>query len=89
MIIEIIVFILLRVYSFFSVLFPGSGDVPLLLPFGIDAALVYAMSLWNGFLSFFPYAGITWDLFLYFVLPFEFLLLVFKLFLGSRTPTTN
>ena len=55
------------------------------LPFGIDSAFISAMMYFNGAIDTLPYLEIVFDSFLY-VIGFEVLLLVLKLFLGSRTP---
>jgi len=47
--------------------------------------------IWNAFMVTFPYAQTIWTIFLTVILPFEILLLVAKVILGSRVPahTTN
>jgi len=87
MIIELIVYIVVQVANFFGTIFPGSGTSPLLLPFGIDSALVSMISTWNAFMVTFPYAQTGWNMFLYFILPFELIMLIMKFVLGSRSPS--
>jgi len=55
------------------------------LPFGLDTTLATAVSYFHGITETVPYLQVVWTCFLY-VLGFEILMLVLKLFLGSRTP---
>lgn len=89
MLIEIFIYMFTEILSLFASLFPGNGSVPLLLPYGLDGAVSYVSGLWSSFLVTFPYAIVAWHMFLWVVLPFEFLLLVFKLILGSRLPVNH
>lgn len=88
MIIEIIAYMFLEVFSLVSSIFPGTAGTggSVVLPFGIDNALVVAVGVWTGFMETFPYAVVGWNLLLYFILPFEFIMLIAKMVLGSRTP---
>lgn len=88
MLVEIFIFILTKVLTFFAVLFNYDGSVPLLLPFGIDNALSYAVGLWNSFMVTFPYASVAWHMFLL-MLVFEALMLVLKFVLGQRLPVNT
>jgi len=87
MLIEILIYILTQIVSAFGLLFGYTGQAPLLLPFGIDAALQNVVGIWNAFIVTFPYAEIGWHMFLYFILPFELLMLAMKFIMGSRLPT--
>lgn len=53
------------------------------LPFGIDGALTYIVQLYHGAMATLPYLEIVWTCFLY-LLGFELLLVIMKVFLGSR-----
>lgn len=77
-----IVFGLLGVLLFFL---PGFGDVPLLLPWGIDSIIVTVASYFRGAIETLPYLSVVLDVLLYALL-FEGGLMVMKLFLGSRSP---
>jgi len=44
---------------------------------------------WNAFMVTFPYALTGWQVFIYVIIPFEALLLLAKLILGSRTPVSH
>ena len=50
----------------------------------MSSVLLTAVVLFNTFLETFPYAIVGWHMFLYVVIPFEILLIVLKVFLGSR-----
>lgn len=56
------------------------------LPFGIDSVLVSMVSYYHGATATLPYLGTLFTAFLY-VLLFEGVMLILKLFLGSRTPS--
>lgn len=58
------------------------------LPFGLDSILQTAVSYFHGAGQTLPYLEVVWSAFLY-VAGFELLLLVLKIFLGSRTPHSN
>jgi len=63
----------------------GISSIPLIG----DQAYYYlalAVSYWNTGVSIFPPARIVWTVFVWVVIPFEILLLLAKVFLGSRTP---
>lgn len=51
----------------------------------VSNALTFIVLTWNAFVVTFPYAGIAWHLFLAVIIPFEFLLLISRFFLGSRS----
>jgi len=51
--------------------------------------LVSLVSMWNAFISTFPYAGIAWNVLLFVILPFEVLMLLGKFFLGHRMPSNH
>lgn len=55
----------------------------------LRSILVTMVGYWNSFMDTFPYAVIAWQTFLYVILPFELLLLIGKIILGSRNPSTN
>lgn len=80
-----IIFGLLGVLLFFM---PGFGDVPLLLPWGLDDVFVSVSSWVAGAVETFPFLSVVMDIFLY-ILLFEIALMVLKLFLGARAPSTN
>jgi len=84
---KFIEFFLNSVFWLFSF---GGNEVTLAsIPFFGDAmrvALISAVSYWNLFLEFFPYAQLPWRMFLWVIIWFELSLLVLKIFLGSRIP---
>lgn len=86
MILELLIVLILGVMSLFASLFPDYGTVPLLLPFGLDGVVSSATGIWVSFMQTFPYAIVAWHMLLWVVLPFELLMLVFKMILGSRLP---
>lgn len=52
----------------------------------VASTLTTFMGIWNSFMVTFPYAQTAWDIFTKVIIPFELLLLVVKIFFGSRTP---
>jgi len=52
-------------------------------------AMAWGMGVWNAFLLTVPYAQLPWRIVLYVILPFELILLLVKVFLGSRVPVHN
>lgn len=52
----------------------------------ISSVLITAVQVFNAFLGTFPFAIIVWHMFLWVVLPFEFLLLIAKFFFGHHVP---
>jgi len=52
----------------------------------VDSLLVTVVSYWNMFMQTVPYAELPWHIFLYFIIPFELVLLVGKIFLGGHLP---
>jgi len=73
--------VLASIFQFFPVVTIAS--LPLIGEFLRDT-LVTIVTTWNAFLETFPYALVVWQVFLIVILPFEFLMLIGKLFLGSR-----
>jgi len=51
--------------------------------------LITALSYWNTALTVVPYLVLPWHIFIYVLLPFEILMLVAKVILGSRVPTMS
>jgi len=90
MIIILLLNLLLLVFgTIFSILPSVSiATIPVIGP-SVSSFLYEAMGVWNAFMVTFPYAQITWDVFLYVILPFELLMLVGKFFLGHRMPSNN
>lgn len=77
-----IIFGLLGVLLFFL---PGFGDIPLLLPWGLDAVVVSFASLVKGAVDTLPYLSVLIEVFIYSIM-FEGALIVLKMFLGARSP---
>jgi len=88
MIINFLINLILLVFGSIFVFFPQVflNDIPLIGDF-IVSTLELMVSYWNSFLVTFPYAQIAWQVFLYVIIPFEFLMLLGKFFLGSRMPS--
>lgn len=55
----------------------------------MNSVLVAAIQSWNTFMETLPYAQISWQVFIYAIVPFELALLTLKIFLGSRTPSQH
>lgn len=55
----------------------------------VATSLNTAVMYWNSFMITFPYAETIWHVVIFVILPFETVMLLTKIFLGSRTPTTN
>jgi hypothetical protein len=55
----------------------------------VYAVLVNIMGYWNTFLEIFPYSQVVFHVFIYVILPFEFSLLILKMFLGHRLPVNT
>jgi len=53
----------------------------------LSSVLINAVQSWNSFVVTFPYAGISWHVLIWVVIPFEITMLILKTFLGSRTPS--
>jgi len=83
----IIHLILSVVTVFANILTSWLPDVEV-LPLGLDPILNTAVGYFNGVTETLPYLNVVWQCFLY-ILSFEILLLVLKIFLGSRVPTHN
>ena len=80
-----IIFGLLGVLLFFL---PGYGQVPLLLPWGIDPIVQKMAMYFNGAIVTLPYLQVVLQV-LGIGLGFELALLVIRLFLGSRSIGNN
>jgi len=81
-----IIVLVATVNAFFSV-FPvvTIASLPYIGP-QISETLVTMVGMWNSFQDTFPYVTVVWHSFLWVILPFELLLLVGKIILGSRNP---
>jgi len=88
MIFQILYFIIFGILSALSFWLPGYGDVPLLLPWGMDSLLTTASSYYHGAISTLPYLDIVMKCFLLAV-TFEIAMMFIKLFLGNRAPGQN
>jgi len=90
MIIDLTINVLLTLVSVIFVFLPvvSVSSIPY---YGEDIAsvLLTVVTTWNAFMVTFPYAVVLWNIFLYVILPFEFLLLIGKFFLGSRLPSNH
>lgn len=51
----------------------------------VSSLLLTIVKMFNAFADTFPYVTVLWHTFLYVVLPFEFIMLIMKFFLGSRS----
>lgn len=54
MVLEIIMYVIGQVISVFGVLFPNSGQVPLLLPWGLDDIIISGVSGFKVLATAFP-----------------------------------
>lgn len=61
------------------------ADIPVVGD-SVRSILVTAVTSWNSFMQTFPYTIVLWEVFIYVIIPFEFAMMVLKLFLGSRSP---
>lgn len=86
MIFNIIFFLLFSLLTALLSWLPGYGDLPMLLPFGIDGVFVSAVSYFRGAIETLPYLEVVFNLFGIAIL-FEVALLILRLFLGSRSPS--
>lgn len=85
-------FILLGVGTVLSALF--SLFLPIVTIRGIPIigeflynTLITMVGIWNAFMDTFPYAEVAWEVLIYVILPFEIVMFIVKLILGSRTPS--
>jgi len=85
MIIQILFMLIFGILSAMASFLPGYGDIPLLLPWGIDEVFTNMSSYFHGAIETLPYLEIVLQCFLYALL-FEIALFVIKLILGSRAP---
>jgi len=85
MIFEILFFILFGLLGVLLGWLPGWGQVPLLLPWGIDSVMVTAVSYYRSIIETVPYLEVLMQAFLY-ALGFELAMIVLKVFLGARVP---
>jgi len=78
------------VLSFVFQIFPVVvlADIPIIGP-SFSSTLTTAVLYFNSFAETLPYIRVVMDMFLFVVLPTEFLILILKFFLGSRTPISN
>jgi len=88
MIFQILFFILAGVLGALLQFLPGYGEIPLLLPWGIDSILVYGVSLFKLVAIAIPPLSVVLNAFLYYVI-FKIALLVLRLFIGHRAPEVN
>jgi len=85
MIFEILFFLIFGLLSALTFWLPGYGDVPLLLPWGMDEIFTTMSSYFHGAIETLPYLRTLLTAFGYALL-FELAMLIIKVFLGSRTP---
>lgn len=64
MILEIVFWLLMEIMSLFTFWLPNSGDVPLLLPWGIDNILVSGVGGYRMLMTVFPPFGTILSAFL-------------------------
>jgi len=55
----------------------------------VHSALLTAVGYWNTFLNIVPYLQLPWHLFLWVILPFEMIMILLRLVLGSRLPVSH
>jgi len=77
-------FILTAIFYFLPVVTISSIPV---IGTAVSGYIDTIVTTWNAFMITFPYAQTGWDVFIYVILPFEILLLLGKMFLGSRVPS--
>jgi len=88
MIFQILYFLIFGILSALTFWMPGYGDVPLLLPWGIDAIFVQMAGYFKGAIETLPYLQVVLTCFLI-VIAFEIGMMFIKMFLGSRAPGHN
>jgi len=84
MIITVLITVLVLILGALSSVLPTTAT----LPFGLDSLLITAVSYFNMIMITVPYLQVVWDCFIY-LLIFEGVLQLIKLFLGSRTPVSD
>jgi len=88
MIFQGLFYLIMGLLGLFASYLPGYGQVPLLLPWGVDGILSSIVSFYRGAMETLPYLRAGLNAFLI-ILAFEIGMLILKLFLGSRTPLTQ
>lgn len=90
MITSIFINFILLIFGAIFYLFPKVtlSDIPLIGEY-VSSSLIYMVSIWNSFLDTIPYLQLPYHLLLYYILPFEILLIILKFILGSRVPINN
>lgn len=88
MIFQILYFIIVGILSVIGSFFPGYGEIPLLLPWGLDNILIVGFAYLNAFIDIFPPIGIVLEAFIIY-LGFRLGMIFLKLFIGHRAPVTN
>lgn len=87
MIIDILFILIDRILSALNLIFPPVTleNIWVIGPF-VRSTLVLAVGYWNSFLDTFPYAELPWQIFIYFIIWFEIVLMILRGILGARSP---
>jgi len=84
--VNFISFLYNSIFSFFPVV--TLADIPVIGSSAVSI-LEFCATTWNAVFDTFPYAHLPWLIFLAVIIPFETLMLVAKVLLGSRVPKND
>lgn len=85
----LIYLVLLVLGSIFSLLpVVTLSSIPVIGP-TFSSVLLRMTQIWNSTIETVPYLGISWQVFLYVIIPFELIMLLSKFLLGHRSPSNS